>query len=85
MFSPNDDGENDFFTVFGRSVSDVTVSIFDRWGDLVYQSYGDTQKGWDGTFMSSPLPTGVFVYLVTYRSQDFGVLRRQSGSFRLVR
>lgn len=85
VFSPNDDGENDFFTVFGRSVSDVTLSIFDRWGDLVYQEYGDTPKGWDGTFKGSPLSTGIFVYLLTYRSQDSAVLKQQSGSFLLVR
>ena len=84
VFSPNDDGENDYFTVFGRSISNVTLSIFNRWGELIYQENGDNLKGWDGTYKSRPLTTGVFVYLVTYVKEDSAVLQQMSGSLLLV-
>ncbi len=54
-FSPNGDGRNDIFRVFGRRtvVAFENFNIFDRWGDLVYVLDGpidprDQNWGWDG-------------------------------------
>jgi gliding motility-associated-like protein len=55
-FSPNNDGTNDVFTVFGSvDVKEVkTFMVFDRWGELVHKSENfmpnSTSAGWDGTF-----------------------------------
>ena len=52
--SPNSDGLNDlFFPVFspyGLDTKSFSMSIFDRWGKLVYDSK-DVTKGWDGTIL----------------------------------
>lgn len=85
VFSPNDDGNNDFFTVFGRSITDVTVSVFSRWGEKVYEESGESLKGWDGMFRGRTSPAGVYIYQVTYRSAEADQPVHQSGSVLLVR
>lgn len=57
-FTPNDDGSNDYFFPQGLGISpdnDFTFRIFDRWGDVVFQSQ-NIKDQWDGS-----LPRGVGV------------------------
>jgi gliding motility-associated-like protein len=68
VFSPNDDGVEDFWTISaGTSVISIhTVQIFDRWGDEVYKLEAPVAvsnwRGWDGTFRGKDMNPGVFVY-----------------------
>ncbi len=65
-FSPNDDGVNDFFQPFSDcELADFSMRIFDRWGALLYES-SDPFKGWDGSFQSSELDVGVYVWFMEY-------------------
>ena len=60
VFTPNADGQNDFFYLnFGDVVDNVRISIYNRWGELVYTSINyelcDENSGnhcWDGTHIS---------------------------------
>jgi gliding motility-associated-like protein len=69
-FSPNGDGTNDIFTVYGSSdVSRVkSFMVFDRWGELVHigEDFApnsiDPDNGWDGTFRGKSMNPAVFVY-----------------------
>ena len=67
-FSPNGDGRNDMFTLYGRPESAIIkeLRIFDRWGNLVFvetgMSLNDEAQGWDGNFMGRVLPAGTYVY-----------------------
>lgn len=75
-FSPNGDGINDEFEIKGLAkYKTVGIEIFNRWGNVVYQSnnYGAGQgKGgfWDGTasqgvrFGTGPVPTGTYFYIL---------------------
>lgn len=47
VFSPNQDGVNDFFQIRSTGYSTLKCSIFDRYGGLVYQFYG-LNGNWDG-------------------------------------
>lgn len=60
-FSPNGDGQNDVLYVRGRCLKNFTLQIFNRWGELVFET-SDQNVGWDGTQKGQPLNTGVFVY-----------------------
>ena len=63
-FTPNGDGLNDVFRIpAGTTLNRVRFSIFDRWGNIVFQT-SDINKGWDGSYKGTPLATGVFVYLI---------------------
>jgi len=68
-FTPNGDGLNDMFLVYGYSVSDVTVDIFDRWGEKLFGST-DQKIGWDGTYKGTACKNDVYVYKVTYKGLD---------------
>ncbi|MCB0563874.1 MAG: gliding motility-associated C-terminal domain-containing protein, partial [Phaeodactylibacter sp.] len=67
-FSPNEDGRNDFFTVFAApEVERVqTLQVFSRWGELVFQrdNFAPNQErmGWDGTFRGQRMPNGLYAY-----------------------
>jgi len=69
-FTPNDDGLNDLFKIEGEDFEDFTISIYNRWGQLLYTSY-DAQNGWDGkTRLSNEVvPGGVYVYTIQLTSK----------------
>ncbi|MES2620716.1 MAG: gliding motility-associated C-terminal domain-containing protein, partial [Bacteroidota bacterium] len=47
-FSPNGDGNNDEWLVYGEGIKSVDLKIFNRWGEKVFET--DNQfEGWDGT------------------------------------
>ena len=68
-FSPNGDGNNDFFTLYpGASVAEVTnLAIFNRWGAQVFFSKelnNNPNTAWDGLFRGQKSRTGLYVYEV---------------------
>jgi gliding motility-associated-like protein len=64
-FTPNNDGKNDDWQIpFLDPAFGAEVSVFNRWGQLVYHSVG-TVVSWDGTLKGMPQPAGAYVYLVT--------------------
>lgn len=79
VFSPNGDGVNDFFTVYGNDnlIREVaSMQIFDRWGNLVFEKNNFPpnipQEGWDGNFSQNKQSpeNGVLVYLISVRFLD---------------
>jgi len=60
-FSPNGDHTNDLECVFGNCIAAMQFSIYDRWGEKVFET-SDLKKCWDGTHNGELLNTAVFVY-----------------------
>jgi len=58
-FSPNGDNENDVLYVRGIWIEKMIFRIFDRWGELVFEST-DVANGWDGTFRGKKLEPDVY-------------------------
>lgn len=89
-FSPNDDGENDFFTLFcDRGVARITqLSIFDRWGNEVFRTQNANPNGvesrWDGSTRGQPPLQGLYVWRADLEFFD-GETARRSGSVFLLR
>jgi len=83
-FTPNGDGKNDLFKVYGSSINQLELRIFSQWGQLLFESK-DQQKGWDGTYGGHPQPTGVYLYAVkvTLYGQTSPIIRK--GSLNLIR
>jgi gliding motility-associated-like protein len=46
-FTPNGDGANEVFAGYGRGIKEYHLMIFDRWGDLIWQTH-DIREGWNG-------------------------------------
>ena len=74
-FSPDDDGSNDVFAIYGLKGQRVTLKVFNRWGNLVYESdnYGND---WNGTcttgwiLTGERLPESTYYYLVQIEGEN---------------
>ncbi|MFK8101081.1 MAG: M43 family zinc metalloprotease [Saprospiraceae bacterium] len=89
-FSPNGDGNNDFFLIYGGRGVEVVLEfqIFDRWGNVVFGAQNfqpnDFKKGWDGNFKGKPMNNGIFVYFAKLKFID-GTTVLYRGDITLVR
>jgi len=61
IFSPNGDGKNDVLNIEGNGLTNIYWAIYDRWGNLLFETY-DQSQGWDGTLKGNPMETGTYVY-----------------------
>jgi gliding motility-associated-like protein len=85
-FTPNSDGHNETFNVYGVNIqpSSFHLSIYDRWGGLVFES-DDITKGWDGTFANGTkiMQNNVFVWMATFKDV-FGLKHKETGTVTLL-
>lgn len=64
-FSPNDDGFNDTFQMYGFGERTVDLAIYDRWGEQVYWT-NDLLRPWDGSYKGSVVRNDLYVYVLRY-------------------
>jgi len=67
MFSPNGDGSNDYFRIYGSGFDELELMIYNRWGELVYyaQSVNEAvNNGWDGSYKGKLQPNGAFLWRI---------------------
>lgn len=83
-FSPNGDGINDLFRVFGKHFNKYQIQIFNRWGEVVYFSE-NPEHTWDGTYRQKILPSGAYVYEVQYKPLPEGELIKETRYLHIVR
>lgn len=83
-FSPNDDGHNDEFIISASGVETMTVQIFNRFGEMIYES-NDPNFRWDGRSRSgASVQEGVYVYhmvAISYKGEKV----ERGGSITLIR
>ncbi|UCJ07684.1 PKD domain-containing protein [Chitinophaga pendula] len=82
-FSPNGDGINDVFYVKGFAVSRFNIKIFNRWGQLVFES-NDINIGWDGKFKGSLQSMDAYAYVINLEFND-GTKANKTGNLTLLR
>ena len=87
LFTPNNDGKNDYFKIYGFGFRELTLKIIDRQNIIVFESIDIdeiTQKGWDGTYKGKPLKSGIYEWIlggyylsgepVLYKGKNSGVI-----------
>jgi len=90
-FSPNGDGINDRFALFG-AMPNVTriirLEVYDRWGGLAFAvddlDPNGISQGWDGRIDGTPAPGGTYYYVAEVLFLD-GVVLKYGGDFVLIR
>lgn len=60
--------EDKRFKVFGAYFAGFSITIFNRWGEIIYYSE-DQDEGWDGTYRGEPMPGGVYPYIIRYGAE----------------
>jgi gliding motility-associated-like protein len=69
IFSPNGDGNNDVFIVYGTGLTKFEMNVFDRWGEKLFVSK-DQLVGWDGTFKGELCKNDAYTYQIKYQALD---------------
>jgi gliding motility-associated-like protein len=63
-FTPNGDGDNDIFIAKGFKIESLNMLIYNRWGELVFES-NDPLLGWNGKFSNDiEAVEGIYTYLI---------------------
>jgi gliding motility-associated-like protein len=83
-FSPNGDGENDYFRVLtnvdedgnfangfdeGGALAEIDLRVFNRYGQQVFRTT-DVHEGWDGTLKGKPMNPATYTYILNFRTID---------------
>jgi gliding motility-associated-like protein len=83
FFTPNGDGINDTWNVAQTTqLSDVTITIYDRYGKLLKSITPET-SGWDGTYNGQQLPETDYWFKMLYVEDN--VQKQLTGNFSLKR
>jgi gliding motility-associated-like protein len=83
VFSPNNDGINDFFYCEGIGVSEVSIVIYNRWGVAIHELInGDI---WDGTINGAPCNEGIYYWAASYFNAEENKTEKTSGFMHLMR
>ncbi len=86
-FSPNGDGVNEYFMprpLAAAGLATFKMTIFNRWGQTIFETQQIEGRGWDGSFNGTPQPEGVYVYLIEATFTD-GQIDKRQGNVTLLR
>jgi gliding motility-associated-like protein len=87
VFTPNGDGVNDYFfprRFLSRGVVEFKMSIYNRWGQQIYETSNKDGQGWDGALNATPQPAGVYIYSIDVTFKD-GQIEQHTGNITLLR
>lgn len=78
VFTANDDNINDCFAYDYKNIDDFYITIYNRWGEIVYRSI-DINEFWCGKAMSgNQSPAGTYYCIVSYTSKGMNVVKKQT-------
>ncbi len=86
-FTPNRDGINDYFNpreYFEKGVQTFSMTIYNRWGQVVFETNSTYGRGWDGMFNGVEQAEGVYVYTVKATFVD-GQNLTKTGNLTLIK
>jgi gliding motility-associated-like protein len=83
IFSPDGNLNNDKLCLYGSCFVEVSLKIYDRWGELVFET-NDQANCWDGTYKGKPMNAASYVYVLELTLQD-GTTVSEKGNVTLVR
>lgn len=77
VFTPNGDGSNDVFTIKSKGVKEISLQIFNRWGQKLYEFSG-VNAAWDGlTNQGVEVPSATYFYFIKASGYDDKVVEKQ--------
>jgi gliding motility-associated-like protein len=75
-FTPNGDGKHDTWNIPGMALyPDGRVTIFNRYGEKVYDASGYLNRPWDGIYKGQPVANGSYVYFIQLNNDKKEVLK----------
>jgi hypothetical protein len=97
FYTSSDNLENNRLFVFGQNIKSLELTIYDRWGEKVYETSDSSKKkrsdgeccaygeGWDGTYQNAgrPLNGSIFVFMLKGEFAGGGEFN-ESGNITLI-
>ncbi len=84
-FTPNNDGLNDVLkALFGENLVDFNFQIYNRWGEVVFLTK-NINAGWDGKYKGQLQDSGVYVWLIRYKTINDTNEKIMKGTIMLIR
>lgn len=86
-FTPNGDQVNDYFLprqLLSRGVNRFDMQIFNRWGQVIFETNRTDGRGWDGRFNGKEQPEGVYIYRIAISFKN-GRQEQYQGNVTLIR
>jgi len=87
VFTPNNDGYNDYFYAIGKNIPKFKMEIFNRWGQTL-KVLNSIDEKWDGTYKGRKEPQGTYFWVADYEQVKRDGLAEHvklQGSVTLVR
>ena len=85
-FTPDGDEHNQTwkFHIEGIDFMNFKVEIFNRWGELMWESY-DARAEWDGTFKNQKVPQGTYTWKMSYKELNSDGRRQYAGFINVLK
>jgi len=86
-FTPNGDGINDYFfprQMLTKGLTAFSMNIYNRWGQLIFETTTLDGSGWDGKLNNVDQPSGVYIYIIDATFKD-GQKEHHQGNITLLR
>lgn len=87
LFSPNGDGNNDEFRLYGENFKEVKLIVKDRDGRVLFETT-QPEQGWDGTYNGMNQPSGLYFWQISGKfttNRDIKINASNTGIVRLTR
>jgi gliding motility-associated-like protein len=86
-FTPNGDGVNDYFNprdYFQKGLKSFVLTVYNRWGQVIFETDATDGRGWDGKFNNTTQPAGVYIYNIDAQFVD-GQKLNKHGNLTIIR
>ena len=80
----NDDGINDVIYVRGQNLEEIDFKIFDRWGELVFETQNQS-VGWDGTYNGELVSSGTYVWHLEFKDELNDARYHHTGHITIIK
>lgn len=74
VFTPNGDGINDLYFITSSGLTEFSLIIVNRWGELVFET-DDPNEGWDGTVNGNKCSDGVYFYSMKAKQNSNSIVK----------
>ena len=78
-FSPNGDQHNDLFIVRFTDITELEFRVWNRWGEIVYQTTDINAAGWDGSYKGKDATPDSYAWYVRIKCGDGNDFVRQGN------
>lgn len=82
-FTPNGDGQNDFFKAEGQGLTNMRMYVYDKNGSKVFEA-NNIDDSWDGTYKGQQQGAGMFFYVAEY-TDALGYAHIKKGQVTIIK